>query len=265
MSHSESRVTGNQCCCCGVLTRTPSSGGKPVRHTASLSAARSELCEANSAHRLDYVHTVLDLVAQSTTDDGRPRRVFDIGTGHAAIYPLLLHTLRLDLTIHASELDPVSLAHAKRVVQANLAGHPITLLDACRDGSLLGHLRDLPPYTNDVTMCNPPFYSSAEEAHALSAAKELPASNAPTGASHEEITRGGEEAFIGQMIDESAERKTMSRWYTSLVGKYASLEPLVARIRAVTDNYVVVRMQQARTARWVLIWGFSDERISQVG
>ncbi|KAG5642018.1 hypothetical protein DXG03_003791 [Asterophora parasitica] len=53
------------------------------------------------------------------------------------------------------------------------------------------------------TMCNPPFYSSAEDVAQSEARKELGAYGVCTGAPVEMITPGGEAAFVGAMVRES--------------------------------------------------------------
>lgn len=55
---------------------------------------------------------------------------------------------------------------------------------------------------------------------------------APTAASNELITPGGEVAFVGQMMDESAELQERCAWYTSLLGKASSIAPLISRLKA---------------------------------
>ena len=207
--------------------------------------------------RLDYILTCLDLPLPDA-----PLRVLDIGTGHVAIYALLLHRLRPTAAVFGSEVDDVSLRHAREVLAANkISGTSdsggITLIEGT--ASLLSH----PVYPLSFTLCNPPFFASESEALASRAAKPE-GTSAPTCAANEEVTRGGEVAFVSQMIDESVEHKHECAWFTSLVGKYASLPELVAKVKKVTNNYGVVRLQQRRTARWVLIWGFGNDRLSDV-
>jgi 23S rRNA A1618 N6-methylase RlmF len=69
-----------------------------------------------------------------------------------------------------------------------------------------------------------------------------------TAADNELITPGGEIAFVGRMIEESLQTRQRCshvdhltvwqntddhgiRWYTSLIGKYSSLQSLVDRLR----------------------------------
>ncbi|GMK58629.1 hypothetical protein CspeluHIS016_0600710 [Cutaneotrichosporon spelunceum] len=219
------------------------------------------------ANRLDYALLCLDLAGPG------PLRAIDIGTGHVAIYALLLHRLRPDAHILATELDAGSLAHARATVAANGAGHSVSVIPAPegrifpltpeaekeKEGEEKEEAERAETSNYAFTMCNPPFFASPGEVLASRALKG-PAPGAPTAAVNEEVTRGGEEAFVGAMVAESVALGQV-RWFTSLVGRYENLHALVRLVRGVTDNYYVVSLRQAQTARWVLIWGFGKERL----
>lgn len=193
--------------------------------------------------------------------------MLDIGTGHVAIYLLLLRYLRPDAQSVGSELDDVSREHAASVLAANdIPDSTIRLVPEAKGNTLLGWLDDerLGIDSWSLTMCNPPFFGSEAEAAEARALKTGAPPAGKTAAHNEEITRGGEELFVAQMVDESVKFGTRCRWYTSLVGRYASLEPLVAAVRKVTDNYAVLVLRQAKTARWVLAWSFGADRVSDV-
>lgn len=113
-------------------------------------------------------------------------------------------------------------------------------------------------------MCNPPFFASLAEAEEARLSKATPASAAPTCAPNEQVTRGGEELFVGQMIDESEAYRDKVGWFTSLVGRYASLGPLVKHVLTKTTNYAVIPLRQGNTTRWVLAWSFSPYRLPDV-
>lgn len=228
--------------------------------------------EAEADARLDYALLCLDLAEHAPR---RPLRALDIGTGHVAIYALLLSRLRPDAEIVATELDAVSLEHARATVTANSAGK-VTVLPApeahlfpfssptlSEEDDLNGAAEARDEYFT-FTMCNPPFFSSTDDAAASRDLKALPAPAAPTAAANEEITAGGEVEFVGHMIDDSVRLGEKVAWYTSLVGRYESLHELVRKLREVTGNYYVVSLRQAKTARWVLAWGFGKERLPDV-
>jgi len=129
-------------------------------------------------------------------------------------------------------------------------------------------------------MCNPPFYASKEEATHSSATKALlpsavrsldcsrlqailrPSLQICTGADVEMITPGGEEAFVGRMVNESITLGERCRWYTSMLGKQSSLTALVTLLRAHSiTNYALTELVQGHTRRWALAWSFTDTRV----
>lgn len=115
-------------------------------------------------------------------------------------------------------------------------------------------------------MCNPPFYSSTADLLSSAMAKSRPPHSACTGADIEMVTPGGEVAFVSRMIEESTFLKDRCQWYTSMLGKYSSVEVIVERLRAVgVDNWAVQDLVQGnKTRRWAIAWSWGPMRSSQV-
>ena len=144
------------------------------------------------------------------------------GTGHVAIYPLLLHRTKPDAIVYATgesrmahptrltpECDEESLKHSQAVLDKNgIPPSAIKLLQAPPKGRILFPLLDTPV---DITMCNPPFYASRQEMEEGMDIKAVGPHAAPTASSNELITRGGEVAFVSQMIAESMELRDKAR------------------------------------------------------
>ena len=118
----------------------------------------------------------------------------------------------------------------------------------------------------DFTICNPPFYSSTSDLLSSAAAKARPPHSACTGADVEMVTPGGEVAFVSRMIDESKGLKNRCQWYTSMLGKYSSVEIIVENLRgAGIDNWAVKDLVQGnKTRRWAIAWSWESMRPSQV-
>ena len=125
------------------------------------------------------------------------------------------------------------------------------------------------PYSSasiDFTMCNPPFYTSTADLLLSAAAKSRPPHSACTGADVEMVTAGGEIAFVSRMIDESKILGERCQWYTSMLGKYTSVETIVERlVTAGIHNWAVKDLIQGnKTRRWSVAWSWGSMRPSQV-
>lgn len=115
-------------------------------------------------------------------------------------------------------------------------------------------------------MCNPPFYASTADLITSAAAKSRPPHSACTGADVEMVTPGGEVAFVSRMIDESKSLRERCQWYTSMLGKYSSVETIVQNFRGVgVTNWAVKDLVQGnKTKRWAVAWSWGNLRPGQV-
>ncbi|KAI8974587.1 S-adenosyl-L-methionine dependent methyltransferase [Trametes punicea] len=216
-------------------------------------------------NRLNYIlwlEDVLDTTSLALAlDSGRSVRGLDVGTGASAIYPLLGCQTHPNWSFTGTELDELSLASARKNVQANGLQGRIDILGADPAGPVLGPLF----YSDtlyDFTMCNPPFYSSRDEVLQSAEAKELGPNAVCTGADVEMITPGGETAFVARMVDESLQLRDKCRWFTSMLGKMSSLSEIVQSLRTKeVDNYAISELVQGQTRRWVIAWSFGDVRL----
>ncbi len=80
------------------------------------------------------------------------------------------------------------------------------------------------------------------------------------------VTPGGEIAFASRMIDKSSILKNRCQWYTSMLGKYSSVEVVVENLRAAgVVNWAVKDLVQGnKTRRWAVAWSWGNMRPSQV-
>jgi 23S rRNA (adenine1618-N6)-methyltransferase len=223
--------------------------------------------------RADYVHGLADLLAESN-DGVIPRgagvRALDIGSGASCIYPLL-GRVEYGWQFVGSEIDTAALASAQAIVAANPALQPdIELRQQPDTGSILKGIVQVGERF-DLTLCNPPFHASASEAAQASATKwDKLGRSGPTrrrpqrnfgGQSRELWCRGGEVAFVRQMITESADFATSVYWFTSLIAKAAHLASLKQHLRKVGALGVrTVAMAQGQKQSRFLAWSFLDTR-----
>jgi 23S rRNA (adenine1618-N6)-methyltransferase len=221
--------------------------------------------------RADYVHFLADLLAEHNEDEiprGAAVKVLDIGTGANCVYPLIGHS---DYRWHflGSEIDPTAIASAKAIVQSNGLNKAIQLRQQTnRKQILLGLLEGTERF--DLTMCNPPFHASLEEAtrgsqrkwRALGKAdpkRKLPVLNFG-GQAAELWCEGGEARFVTQLIGESAQLASQVLWFSTLVSKASNLPAIQAALKkAGAVHSQVVEMSQGQKQSRFVAWTFQTE------
>jgi len=225
--------------------------------------------------RADYLHFLADLLAEHN-DGVIPRgaaiKALDIGTGANCIYPLIGHR-EYDWHFVGSDIDKIALASATTIVKANALGKAISLRQQNdRKHILVGLLQADERF--DITLCNPPFHASAEEAlrgsqrkwRALGKAdpkRKLPVLNFG-GQAAELWCEGGEARFVSQLITESAQVPKQVLWFSTLVSKASNLpliESTLKKVGAVESR--VVEMSQGQKQSRFVAWTFHDKTQQQ--
>lgn len=225
--------------------------------------------------RADYLHYLADLLSTANGGViplGECARVLDIGVGANAIYPLIGHR-EYGWHFVGADIDPVAIANAQRILKAN-AGLPEAIelrLQSSPSAIFKGIIR--PGETFDLTLCNPPFHTSLDEASAgtrrkwqnlgvnQGKAKSSARSQAPVlnfgGQAAELYCEGGEEAFVSQMILDSAQIATQCFWFTTLISKASSLPAIYRALRNVNALTVkTIDMAQGQKKSRFVAWTF---------
>lgn len=214
--------------------------------------------------RADYVHRVAELLRSKggAYPTGAAIRVLDVGTGANCIYPIIGRA-EYGWSFVGSDVDPVALASAQRIVDSNpgLTGGVELRLQASPEKILAGVVR--PEDKFEAAMCNPPFHASLEEAEAGSRRKWKNLGHGDTakknfgGQGRELWFPGGEAAFVRRMVEESAALRTNVRWFTALVSKEESLGPIESAMRkaAVADRRTMA-MEQGQKKSRVVAWSY---------
>jgi len=226
--------------------------------------------------RADYVHYVADLLAHANggvMPAGDKIRVLDIGTGANVIYPLIgQHEYGWQFV--GADIDPLALHNAHIIIERNpgLAEKIELRLQSSNDAIFIGVLQQ--DETFDLTMCNPPFHASPAEADAGSQRKwqSLGKSRAHQpkailnfgGQAAELYCAGGEAAFIGSMIRESAAIAHQCFWFTTLVSKASSLPGVYRALKnAGALEVKTIAMAQGQKQSRIVAWTFLDARQQQ--
>ncbi len=208
--------------------------------------------------RSDYIHHLADLISLRRGSDVR---VLDIGTSANCIYPLI-GASEYGWSFAGTEVDPVALRWAKKIVAANSS---VAGLIECRlQKSAMKCFQGIiqPGERFDLTMCNPPFHASAAEAAAgthrklrnLGEKKDVLNFGGKAG---ELWCEGGELAFIRRMIEESVAFADRCGWFTTLVSKSEHLPRLEKTLRQVKASEVkIIDMAQGQKKSRILAWTF---------
>lgn len=220
--------------------------------------------------RADYIHYIADLIQgedrnrNEESEEKKKPRCLDIGVGANCIYPIIGHT-EYGWTFVGSDIDPVSIANARKIVTCNpVLAHKIDLR-LQKDSKKIFDGIITPDDYFDVTICNPPFHSSKEEAEEgtlrkLSSLKGEKVQKAKLnfgGNANELWCEGGEIRFLLNMISESQKYKKNCGWFTSLVSKEKNLDKLYTKLKAVhASEYKIIRMQQGTKNSRILAWRF---------
>ncbi|XVJ49808.1 23S rRNA (adenine(1618)-N(6))-methyltransferase RlmF (plasmid) [Pseudomonas sp. UBT] len=226
--------------------------------------------------RADYVHFLADLLA-SVNDGKIPRgsivKVLDIGMGANCVYPLIGY-MEYRWNFLGSEVDPIAVAAARAIVQSNDLSKVIQLRQQTNPKQILLGLLE-PGERFDLTMCNPPFHASMDEAtkgserkwRALGKAdpkRKLPVLNFG-GQSAELWCEGGEARFVTQLIAESAHFAHKVLWFSTLVSKASNLPAIETALKkaGVLESQVVEMSQGQKQSRFVA-WTFQTKNEQQI-
>jgi 23S rRNA (adenine1618-N6)-methyltransferase len=219
--------------------------------------------------RVDYIHYIADVLSSSNggvIPKGKSVTALDIGVGANCIYPLLGHQ-EYDWQFIGSEIDSVALKVAKQIVESNSLSSHIEVRQQVNSSFIFKGIIKSNELI-DITMCNPPFHSSAVEANAGSQKKwknlgykktENPVLNFG-GQTNELWCKGGEVAFIAKIIEESLIFNEQCLWFTSLVSKSENLPAIYSALKKVGAISVkTISMSQGNKVSRIVCWTFLTE------
>ncbi|WP_341666821.1 23S rRNA (adenine(1618)-N(6))-methyltransferase RlmF [Alcaligenes sp. SDU_A2] len=219
--------------------------------------------------RADYVHYLADVLASSNKGvipRGAAVRVLDIGVGANAIYPLIAHA-EYGWQCVGSDIAADALASAGRILHANPGlSTAITLRQQTSPTQIFKGIVGTDDYF-DLTLCNPPFHASQDEALNGSQRKWRGLGKAPPkqsaavlnfgGQQSELWCEGGEAQFIRRMIKESTVISRQVLWFSTLVSKASNLPGILHALRkAKAFDVQTVEMTQGQKKSRFVAWTF---------
>ncbi|WP_426356996.1 23S rRNA (adenine(1618)-N(6))-methyltransferase RlmF [Pseudocolwellia sp. HL-MZ19] len=229
--------------------------------------------------RADYIHYLADLLKE-TNHNKIPHKetikVLDIGTGANCIYPII-GTSQYHWEFVGTDVNDSSITSAEKIVQQNdsLINKVEIRKQLSTHSIFKGVIQAHEKY--DLTLCNPPFHSSEEEATKVSHRKRNNLNknkktestlNSPLnfgGTSNELWCEGGEVSFIHKMIKESRLFSSQVLWFTCLVSKKEHLRTVQLALKKANCTQVkVVKMEQGQKISRFIAWSFlSADDVSQ--
>lgn len=217
--------------------------------------------------RADYIHYIADLLAEEnneTVPTGKEITVLDVGIGANCIYPII-GVIEYDWNFIGSDVDKKSIHSARQIIDSNeqLSGE-ITCRFQVNAEHIFEGIID-PSDKIDVTICNPPFHASADEAisgtrrkvRSLSGKRIAKPDLNFAGVNNELIYEGGEYQFIQNMISESTNFAKNVRWFTTLVSKSSNLNGIYKLLEEVAAAEVkTIPMATGNKATRIVAWRF---------
>lgn len=225
--------------------------------------------------RADYIHHIAELLGCAepaiNIANTQPKiRLLDIGTGANGIYPLLACQIYgwqcVGSDINARSLENVATIIAKN---SQLKGGFSLRTQPDTHHMFEGIIQAGEFF--DVSVCNPPFHASQEEALKASQLKlnnlarnrgERATTGAPPnlnfgGVEAELWCKGGERMFLKKLIKESQAFSAQCRWFTSLVSKVDNVKPAIKLIRKLGATDIrEIEMKQGNKITRILAWSF---------
>lgn len=219
--------------------------------------------------RADYIHHIADLLSEDNQGEvlkGSDVLCLDIGVGANCIYPIIGHQ-EYAWSFIATETDPKAMESAREIANKNpnlkeaidfrFQNNPKYLFKGIikKDERI------------DVSICNPPFHASAEEAQSASIRKLSNLQKRSVdkaelnfgGKSSELWCPGGEVQFVCDMIYQSKKYADNCLWFTSLVSKESNLNAIYKALKNVEAKDVrTLAMGQGNKVSRIVAWTFIE-------
>ncbi len=217
--------------------------------------------------RADYLHHMADLLGENnsgTIPIGDKITCLDVGIGASCIYPIIGVT-EYGWRFIGSDIDPKSIASAQNIVNSNSSIKDKIECRLQKNSKDVFHGIINKEDKVDLTICNPPFHSSMEDAQkgTRRKIKNLSGKKVKTpplnfaGISNELICDGGEYKFIGNMIRESKEFFQNCYWFSSLVSKESNLKGIYRLLEKTKANKIkIIPMGTGNKLSRIVAWTF---------
>ena len=219
--------------------------------------------------RADYIHYIADLLAESnggTIPTSSKVNVLDIGVGANCVYPLIGNSV-YGWQFTGTDVDPTAISSVTKIasLNENFKNAIEARFQPVKTDIFKGIVKTDELF--DLTICNPPFHASLQEAQAGTIKKwgNLKNKEQSTllnfgGKNNELWFTGGEAAFISRMVDQSAMFSKQCLWFSTLVSKRENLEFIYKMLRKVKAVDVkTINMSQGQKVSRIVAWTFVSD------
>ena len=217
--------------------------------------------------RADYVHHIADLLASCNNGvilKGKTVKGLDVGIGANGIYAIIGSSV-YDWNFLGSDIEIESIKSVENIVNSNeiLKEKIECKLQTNSENIFTGIIKADEFY--DFTLCNPPFHKSLKDAmdgnkrKVQNLTKQKTTKNALNfgGKNNELWCKGGEIAFITNMIKESFEFKNNVLWFTTLVSKKDNLPLIYKKLEDIKAKEIkTINMSCGQKITRVVAWSF---------
>jgi len=216
--------------------------------------------------RADYIHHAADLLAMGNggiIPRGEKIHCLDIGLGANCIYPIIGNKA-YGWSFVGADIDAMAIENARKIILLNPSLKGAVEVRLQNTNSILKGILQTGEHF-DLAICNPPFYTSADEARSgsqrkLSNLKGRKIKN-PTlnfgGQNNELWCPGGEVQFAKQMIAESKLFAGACTWFSILIAKSEHLPALYHALKlAEAPEIRTIPMAQGNKISRIVAWSF---------
>lgn len=221
--------------------------------------------------RADYIHYLAGVLADTnlgTTPLGDHITCLDVGVGASCIYPIIGVT-EYAWRFIGSDIDLKSIASAQHIINSNeVLTNKVDLRLQKKPSHIFKGVIHKDDYI-DITLCNPPFHASMEDAHKGSRRKiknltgkkvKKPKLNF-AGVSNELVYDGGEYQFIENMIRDSTQFSKSCLWFSTLVSKASYLKGIYKSLKnAESVEYKTIPMGTSNKSSHIVAWTFLSKK-----
>jgi 23S rRNA (adenine1618-N6)-methyltransferase len=220
--------------------------------------------------RADYMHYAADLLGSMNNGKiptGEKIKCLDIGVGANCVYPIIGNK-EYGWSFIGTEIDPLAIESANKIIEMNpQLKNKIEIRSQHNPKDILYGVLNKDERI-DLSICNPPFHASLEEAQAgtlrklsnLKGKKITKASLNFGGQNNELWCKGGEISFVRDMIRQSKQFSESVFWFSTSISKQSNLNTVYQELeKANAIDIKTIPMEQGNKTSRVVAWTFLNK------